>query len=59
MKMSNQTSKIPLRSEVAIENTWDLTDLYASDEDWKKDAELLKEKIVLSFVPKYIIKKYI
>lgn len=40
--MSETENKIPLRSEVAIENTWDLTDLYATDDDWKADMERLK-----------------
>lgn len=40
-----EITKIPLRSEVAEENTWNLKDLYATDEDWKKDMELLKSKL--------------
>ena len=37
--------KIPLRSEVAVEDTWNLSDLYATDEDWKKDVAALKAKL--------------
>lgn len=40
-----EITKIPLRSEVAEENTWNLKDLYATDEDWIKDMELLKSRI--------------
>ena len=31
------------RSEVAIENTWAMEDLFASDELWYKNLEVLKE----------------
>ena len=34
--------KIPLRSEVAKENTWALEDLYANDDAWKADYESVK-----------------
>lgn len=40
----SETKKIPLRSEVPVEYTWALEDLYATDDDWKKDLALLKEK---------------
>ena len=40
--MSDTENKIPLRSEVALEDTWALEDLYATDEDWKADMERLK-----------------
>lgn len=29
--------KTPIRSEVAIDDTWDLSTLYANDADWEKD----------------------
>ena len=29
-----QENTLPKRSEVAEENTWDLTDIFASDEAW-------------------------
>jgi oligoendopeptidase F len=37
------TRKPPLRSEVAPEDTWDLTALYASDEAWEDDLRALQE----------------
>ncbi len=43
--MSEEMKKIPLRSEVAVEDTWNLSDLYATDEDWKKDVAALKAKL--------------
>lgn len=43
--MSEQLNKIPLRSEVAIENTWDLSDLFASDDAWKESFLALKAKL--------------
>ena len=32
------------RTEIPVEDTWDLSDLYASDEAWEKDLECLKEE---------------
>ncbi|MDE7477324.1 MAG: oligoendopeptidase F [Lachnospiraceae bacterium] len=43
--MNNQKSKAEsyeTRSDVPKEYTWAIEDLYASDEDWKKDLEKLK-----------------
>lgn len=34
--------RTPLRSEVKIEDTWDLSPLYASDEEWEKDFAVLQ-----------------
>ena len=39
----SEMKKIPLREEVPVEYTWKLEDLYATDEDWKKEMETLKE----------------
>ena len=39
--MTDTNTKIPSREEVAKEYTWALEDLYASEEDWKKDMEKL------------------
>ncbi len=36
--------EIPLRSEVKLEDTWNLTDMYASTKDWEAD---LKETIAM------------
>ena len=43
--MGDTENKIPLRSEVAVENTWALEDLYATDDDWKADMERLKSML--------------
>ena len=45
MSTENKENKIPLRSEVAKENTWAVTDLYSSDEEWEKDLVNVKETI--------------
>ncbi len=37
-------SEIPLRSEVAENDKWDLSSLYPCDEAWESDLELLKKK---------------
>ncbi|MBP5270238.1 MAG: oligoendopeptidase F [Clostridia bacterium] len=42
--MAEQKEKrIPTREEVKEEFTWNLCDLFASDDDWKKEYELLGE----------------
>ena len=40
--MADTMTKIPQRSEVPVEYTWALEDLYATEDDWKKDMETLK-----------------
>ena len=40
-----KTESYEKRSDVPKEYTWALEDLYASDMDWKKDLEKLKEMI--------------
>jgi oligoendopeptidase F len=37
--MADNKSRIPPRSEIKIEDTWDLSKLYPGDEDWGKDLE--------------------
>lgn len=34
-----ESKKVPARSEVAVENTWALEDMYATVEDWEADVE--------------------
>lgn len=41
----NETESYEKRSDVPREYTWAVEDLYASDADWKKDLEKLKEII--------------
>jgi oligoendopeptidase F len=35
---------VPARSEVRLEDTWDLTPLYASEAAWEEDFQLLQER---------------
>ncbi|MDQ0268724.1 oligoendopeptidase F [Cytobacillus purgationiresistens] len=35
--------KLPARSEIAVEETWRLEDIFASDEDWDKEYHAVKE----------------
>ncbi|PEB56969.1 oligoendopeptidase F [Bacillus pseudomycoides] len=43
--MKNVIEKRLTRSEVSTELTWDLTDLYASDQDWENARKELEEEI--------------
>ena len=38
-KTMAEIKKIPERSEVPVEETWDLTDLYPNDQAWQKDLD--------------------
>ena len=40
--MSMNNEKIPVRSEVPEQFKWDLTPLFASDEEWEKECEALR-----------------
>ena len=42
--MANKNS-IPVRSEVAASDSWDLSKLYPSHEEWEKDLEIFKSAI--------------
>lgn len=37
--------KVPVRSEVAIEDCWDLSSLYQSDNDWEADFKRFEQEI--------------
>ena len=37
-----QTNQIRKRSEIPVEDTWKLEDLYASDEAWESEASTLE-----------------
>ena len=39
------SKKIPERSEIAVENTWRLEDLYGSDELWQADLVKFQQQI--------------
>ena len=43
--MSTNKNRIPLRSEVAVENTWALEDLYTSEEEWKKHLAATRDSL--------------
>ncbi|GGN65300.1 oligoendopeptidase F [Oceanobacillus indicireducens] len=43
--MSNTTKELKSRSEVPVERTWRLEDIFASDEDWKKEHVQLTEDL--------------
>ena len=36
-----EIKRIPQRSEIAVEDTWNTADLYVSDEAWEEEAQLL------------------
>ena len=38
-----ETKKIPLRSELAVEDTWATEDLFVSDEAWEAELATLAE----------------
>ena len=42
---AKETISYEKRSDVPKEYTWAVTDLYATDEDWKKDHLKIKERI--------------
>lgn len=35
--------RIPERNEIPVEFTWDLTDIFKSDEDWLREYEALMQ----------------
>ena len=39
------SKKIPERSEIAVENTWRLEDLYGSDKLWQADLVKFQQQI--------------
>ncbi len=43
--MAMTMSEIPTRDQIAIEDTWDLTTMYASDADWTEAAEAMPSLI--------------
>ncbi|WP_428911389.1 oligoendopeptidase F [Niallia sp. Krafla_26] len=50
--MANETAnKLPARSEIKVEDTWKLEDIFASDEAWEKEFQEVK-----SLIPK--VKEY-
>lgn len=45
VKLAKATKELPKRSELPKELTWDLEDIFATDEEWKKELESLKQDI--------------
>lgn len=43
--MATTMSEIPTRDQIAVEDTWDLTTMYASDADWNAAAEAMPSLI--------------
>nr|WP_132371723.1 oligoendopeptidase F [Melghiribacillus thermohalophilus] len=43
MKVAKSTKQLPERYEVPKERTWKLEDIFASDEDWEKEFEAMKQ----------------
>ena len=45
--MANEAAvnKLPSRSEIAVEDTWRLEDIFASDESWEKEFQEVKALI--------------
>ena len=45
--MTNETTvnKLPARSEIAVEDTWRLEDIFASDDEWEKEFQEVKALI--------------
>lgn len=45
--MGNETTvkKLPLRSELPVEDTWRLEDIFATDDDWEKEFQEVKALI--------------
>ena len=47
----SETTKIRKRSEIPVEDTWAIEDLYATDEAWEQELGTLSEdeKVLTSF----------
>jgi oligoendopeptidase F len=45
MSQETKAKTLPARNEIAIEDTWRLEDIFATDEDWEKEFSLVKEEI--------------
>lgn len=43
--MTDMTKELPERSEVPVEDTWDLTTIFATDEQWEEEYNSLNEEI--------------
>ncbi|MGE8079507.1 oligoendopeptidase F [Peribacillus loiseleuriae] len=46
MGQENAVKALPARSEVAVEDTWGLEDIYATEEDWENAFQAVKEDLL-------------
>ncbi|KMY49099.1 oligoendopeptidase F [Peribacillus loiseleuriae] len=46
MGQENAVKALPTRSEVAVEDTWRLEDIYATEEDWENAFQAVKEDLL-------------
>lgn len=46
MGLENAVKALPARSEVAVEDTWRLEDIYATEEDWEHAFQAVKEDLL-------------
>ena len=44
MSEQSKVKKLPCRSEIQVEDTWKLEDIFASDEAWEKEFQEVKAK---------------
>ncbi|KOO50308.1 oligoendopeptidase F [Priestia koreensis] len=42
MAEQTKTKKLPVRSDIQVEDTWKLEDIYSSDQEWEKEFEAVK-----------------
>lgn len=45
MSEQSKVKKLPSRSEIKVEDTWKLEDIFASDDAWEKEFEEVKALI--------------
>lgn len=43
--MTKETSKLQRREDVAVENTWRLEDIFATDEEWEEERKAIAEEL--------------
>ena len=43
--MTEESKQLPLREEVPVEKTWDLTTIYKSDDEWEAAYEEVAKKV--------------
>ncbi|GAA0593271.1 oligoendopeptidase F [Virgibacillus siamensis] len=43
--MAKSTKELPKRSEIPVEHTWKLEDIFSTDEEWEKELQALKNDL--------------